>query len=63
MHTRDPTELWAELYTRFGDQQLLYLPQARAEWANLRVVDYPNFSAYDEKLYRIMAQLRTWGRP
>ena len=63
MHIRDPTLLWAELTTRFRDQDMLYLPQARADWANLCVMDFPNFSAYDEELHRITSKLRTCGDP
>ena len=39
------------------------MPQARADWANLRVMDFPNFTAYDEELHRITSKLRTCGEP
>ena len=62
LHIENPAELWAKLQARFDHQQPLYLPQARSDWTNLRVLDFPNFSAYDEELHRILSQLRMCGQ-
>lgn len=61
MHIRDPTSFWAELNTRFGDQEMLYLPQAKADMTNMRVLEFPNFSVYDKELQRIVAKLWVCG--
>lgn len=38
----DPADLWAQLHARFHHQQTLFLPQARTDWINLRVLDFPD---------------------
>ena len=35
-----------------------FLPQARTDWINLRVLDFPDFISFNSELHRIMAQLR-----
>jgi hypothetical protein len=62
LHINDPADLWIELHARFDHQQALYLPQARSDWTNLRVLDFPNFAAYDEEMHRIISQLRMGGQ-
>jgi hypothetical protein len=62
LHINDPADLWTELKARFDHQQALYLPQAISDWTNLRVLDFPNFAAYDEEMHRIISQLRMGGQ-
>ena len=50
--------LWTQLHARFDHQQRLFLPQARVNWTNIRVLDFSNYAAYNSKLHRIIAQLR-----
>ena len=61
LQIEDPAELWSELHAKFDHQQTLFLPQARTNWTNIRVLDFPNFSAFNSELYRIIAQLRIYG--
>lgn len=61
LHTKDPAELWAKLQTRFDHQQMLYMPQTRSDWTNLRVLNFPNFSAFDKELHQITSQLWMCG--
>ena len=58
----DPAELWAQLHLRFHHQRTLYQPQARTEWIQLRVMDFPSMTAYNSELHRIVSQLRYCGQ-
>ena len=58
----DPADLWDMLQTRFDHQQTLFLPQARTDWANLRVLDFLDFATFNSELHRIVAQLRLCGQ-
>jgi hypothetical protein len=58
----DPADLWAQLHARFHHQQTLFLPQARTDWINLRVLDFPDFVSFNSELHRIVAQLRLCGQ-
>lgn len=58
----DPADLWARLHARFHHQQILFLPQARTDWINLRVLDFPDFASFNSELHRIVAQLRLCGQ-
>lgn len=62
LHIEDPAELWAELHARYDHHQLMSLPQTRAGWSDLRVMDFPNFTAYDMELHRIISQLWLSGQ-
>ena len=62
LQIEDPAELWAELHARFDHEQTLFLPQARADWTNIRVLDFPDFAAFNSELHRITAQLRLCGQ-
>jgi len=62
MQLDDPAELWTQLHSRFNHQQTLFLPQARTDWINLRVLDFPDFASYNSELHRITAQLRLCGQ-
>ena len=57
----DPAELWTHLHARFNHQQTLFLPQAKSDWINLRVLDFPDFATFNSELHRITAQLRLCG--
>jgi hypothetical protein len=54
----DLADLWTQLHSRFQHQQNLFLPQARTNWINLRVLDFPDFASFNSELHRITAQLR-----
>lgn len=54
--------MWVQLYSRFNHQQTLVLPQARIDWINLRVLDFPDFASFNFELHRITAQLRLCGQ-
>ena len=58
---QDPAELWAQLQARFEHNQQLLLPQARNEWMNLRVLDFPTLQDFNAELHRLSAQLRLCG--
>jgi hypothetical protein len=57
----DPADLWVQLHARFHHQQTFFLPQARTDWLNLRVLDFPDFVSFNSELHRIVAQLRLCG--
>ena len=57
----DLARLWNQLKARFDHQQTLFLPQARSDWINLRVLDFPDFVSFNFELYRIIAQLKLCG--
>jgi hypothetical protein len=61
MQVEDPAELWSLLHARFNHQQTLFLPQARTDWINLRVMDFTDFATFNSELHRISAQLRLCG--
>ena len=57
----NPARLWAALEARFKQEEMIFLPRAQADWGALRVLDFPNLSAYDSELHRITAQLKICG--
>lgn len=57
----DPARLWNQLKKRFDHQQTMFLPQARSDWINLRVLDFPDFVTFNSELHRIVATLRLCG--
>ena len=57
----DPARLWTQLKERFDHQQTLFLPQARSDWINLRVLDFPDFVTFNSELHRIVSTLRLCG--
>ena len=63
MQVEDPAELWSLLHSRFNHQQTLFLPQARTDWINLRVMDFTDFATYNSEMHRIAAQLKLCGEP
>ena len=61
IQVKDPTELWVALEARFKHKETIFLPQARSDWINLRVTDFPNFFAFNSELHRLIVQLRLCG--
>ena len=57
-----PDELWKELKSRFFHEKTIHLPQARNDWIQLRVLDFPNLLSFNAELHRIMTQLRMCGQ-
>lgn len=57
----NPAELWSQLQARFHHEQTIFLPQARSDWINLRVLDFPDLLSFNAELHRITAQLRLCG--
>ena len=57
----DPARLWNQLKARFDHQQTLFLPHARSDWINLKVLDFPDFVSFNSKLHRITTQLKLYG--
>jgi hypothetical protein len=47
----DRADLWAQLHARFNHQQTLFLLQARTDWINLRVLDFPDYVSFNSELY------------
>lgn len=58
LHEEDPAQLWTALEMRFLHEEMIILPQARSDWLNLRVLNFPNFHSNDSELHCIVAQLR-----
>jgi hypothetical protein len=58
IQVEDPAELWAALEARFKHEQTIFLPQARSDWIGLRVMNFPNFFAFNSELHRIVATPR-----
>jgi hypothetical protein len=57
----DPARLWSLLNARFNHQQTLFLPQARSDMINLRVLNFPDFVSFNSELHQIIAQLSLCG--
>ena len=57
-----PDELWKELKSRFFHEKTIHLPQARNDWIQLRVLDFPNLLIFNGELHRIVTQLRMCGQ-
>ena len=62
LEVEDPADLWAQLHSRYHHQQILYLPQARTDWIQLRVLDFPDFTTYNSEIHRIVSHLRLCGQ-
>jgi hypothetical protein len=56
-----PADLWTQLHERFHHKQTIFLPEARNDWINLRVLDFPDLISFNAELHRITAQLRLCG--
>jgi hypothetical protein len=56
-----PNDLWKKLEARFHHKKTIFLPHARSDWIHLRVLDFPDFMAFNAELHRITMQLRLCG--
>lgn len=56
-----PTDLWTQLHDKFHHEHTFFLPEARNDWINLRVLDFPDLLSFDAELHSITAQLRLCG--
>jgi hypothetical protein len=57
----DPAKLWAALAARFKHEETIFRPQAWSNWIGLRVMDFPNFIAFNSELHHIVAQFWLYG--
>ena len=57
-----PDELWKELKSQFFYEKTIHLPQARNDWIQLRVLDFPNLLSFNAELHHIVTQLRMCGQ-
>jgi hypothetical protein len=57
-----PHELWKELKSRFLHEKTIHLPQARNDWIQLRVLDFPDFLSFNVELHRIVSLMRLCGQ-
>lgn len=53
-----PVDLWTELHDKFHHKQTIFLPEAKNDWINLRVLDFLDFLFFNSELHCITAQLR-----
>lgn len=61
LHIQNPAELWIQLESRSHHEKFIYLPQARADWINLRVLDFPDLLSFNSELHHLAAQLTLCG--
>lgn len=54
-----PAKFWSLLHARFH-QISIFLPQARSDWINLQVLDFPDFVSFNSKLHQITTQLKLY---
>ena len=54
----DPRSLWKALEDRYGHLQMIFLPQARHDWYNLRFQDFKSVNAYNSEVCRIRSLLK-----
>ena len=57
LQEKNPATIWSTLKARFSQERRLHLPEARYAWINLRVMDFPNLTSYNNELHRIVSQL------
>lgn len=63
MNELNPRLLWEKLKSRFDHMREVWLPEARRDWYNLRVMDHTSIANYNSALFRITAQLEMCGHP
>lgn len=56
-------KLWEQLKARFGHMHEIWLPKARRDWHNLRVMDHTSIASYNSPLFRITSQSEMYVRP
>jgi hypothetical protein len=59
----NPQLLWDQLKARFDHMREVWLPEARRDWYNLRIMDHTSIAKYNSALFRITAQLEMCGHP
>ncbi|XP_070007257.1 uncharacterized protein [Nicotiana sylvestris] len=55
---KDPLVLWNSLKERYDNLKLVTLPQARYDWAHLRLQDFKSVSEYNSAMFRITSKLK-----
>jgi gag-polypeptide of LTR copia-type/Zinc knuckle len=63
MNEVNPRLLWDKLKARFDHMREVWLPEARRDWYNLRVMDHTSIASYNSALFRITSQLEMCGHP
>jgi len=58
---KDPLVLWNGLKERYDNLKLVTLPQARYDWAHLRLQDFKSVSEYNSAMFRITSKLKLYG--
>ncbi|XP_070015945.1 uncharacterized protein [Nicotiana sylvestris] len=58
---KDPFVLWNGLKERYDNLKLVTLPQARYDWAYLRLQDFKSVSKYNSAMFRITSKLKLSG--
>ncbi|XP_070057117.1 uncharacterized protein [Nicotiana tomentosiformis] len=58
---KDPLVLWNDLKERNDYLKLITLPQARYDWAHLRLQDFKSVSEYNSTMFRITSKLKLFG--
>ncbi|XP_070054216.1 uncharacterized protein [Nicotiana tomentosiformis] len=57
----DPLVLWNVLKERYDNLKLVTLPQARYDWAHLRLQDFKFVYEYNSAMFRITSKLKLCG--
>ncbi|XP_070049536.1 uncharacterized protein [Nicotiana tomentosiformis] len=58
---KDPLVLWNDLKERYDNLKLVTLPQARYDWAHLRLQDFKFVFEYNSAIFRITSKLKLCG--
>ncbi|XP_070012508.1 uncharacterized protein [Nicotiana sylvestris] len=58
---KDPLILWNGLKERYDNLKFVTLPQARYDWAHLRLQDFKSVSEYNSAMFRITSKLKLYG--
>ncbi|XP_070046413.1 uncharacterized protein [Nicotiana tomentosiformis] len=58
---KDPLVLWNGLKERYDNLKLVTLPQARYDWAHLRLQDFKSVSEYNSAMFIITSKLKLCG--
>ncbi|XP_070027771.1 uncharacterized protein [Nicotiana sylvestris] len=58
---KDPFVLWNGLKERYDNLKLVTLPQARYDWAHLRLQDFKSVSEYNSAMFRITSKFKLCG--
>ncbi|XP_070055713.1 uncharacterized protein [Nicotiana tomentosiformis] len=58
---KDPLVLWNGLKERYDNLKLVTLPQARYDWAHLRLQEFNSISEYNSAMFKITSKLKLCG--